>query len=384
MRIKKIVVMTMAAILAVIMTACNNNPTWVARHGETEVPPGAYIAYLMMGLDEASTKVEDSSKLLSGEIDGKAVSDYIVDFAKAEVNKLFGIQSKFAEVGLSLTEENITEHTSFADELYNARKSYYEAVGISKESLKMITETSMKSALLFNHFYGVGGEFALTDQEFDNVLNTNYYRASYHVFPKIDFTTGQALGQETLDQNKAKADQFLARAKAGENFVDLMWEHRSQQEGETETVTREEDYNYQYLIAKSATTSYPPVFLEGLGAAAEGDIFSLEDDYYYYVVQKLVPADATQAQKDQYRLGVTREAKYDEYTKMTGDWAQALEIVYNDQAFKAYTPKRVKEAGDKYFKAQSVSSSSLSLPPLQVSSQNEESSDTTSSSSTAE
>ena len=373
MKMKKIVALILALMLALSAAGCSTGDTsWVAKSGDTVITPGMYITYLMMGINDAAAKASDPEDPLSGEIDGIPAKEYVINYAKREITKYLGGAEKFRALGLSLSEDDIAQYQDYADYIYELGGEYYEMAGVSKDSVLAINENSMKAALVFDAVYGEGGELEMTEEEYDQAFADTYYRAYYYVFPKVDFTTGSPLSEEEIDQARADAEDFYAKVKAGGNFVDLMYEYRVShlEEGE-EVPERYEDEQYEYLFYKD-DTNVPPAFLNGLSAAADGDVFKIEDEYYYYVVCKLPISELAEDTKELYRLSLLQETKYDEFVVELEKWGNELEVEYNDAALKAYTPEKVKKDADAYAasagSSQAVSSSSASSSAAESSS----------------
>ena len=101
MRMKKIVALALALMLALSMAACGTKDTsWVAKAGDDVIAPGIYLTFLMTGVNDASTKAADPEKPLEGEIDGVPADQYVVEYAKREVTKYLGAAAQYRALGL--------------------------------------------------------------------------------------------------------------------------------------------------------------------------------------------------------------------------------------------------------------------------------------------
>ena len=360
MNFKKFLALSFALLITLSVAACGTKDiSWVAKADGTTISPGVYLTYLMMGLNDASAKVENPDEPLKGEIEGVSASQYVEDAAKKEITKLMGINKKFAELELSLSEEDIENYKNYANYLYSMGEAYYTACGISKESVEYVNEASMKTVLIFNKIYGEGGEKAVSNEEFEKIFADMFYRTRYMIFPKIDFTTYTPFTEEQLAKSKADAESYFARAKAGENFVDLMYEvqvESAKLEEGAETPERFADDQYEYVLRKD-DTSVPAAYLEGVSKAQNDEIVFLEDDYYYYVVNRLDVAGTAKEVKDNYRMSVIQELKYDEFMADLESWGSDVEVTYNKDALKAYTPEKVQKDTEKYMASLESSSS---------------------------
>ncbi|MEA5010408.1 MAG: hypothetical protein VB100_01630 [Angelakisella sp.] len=387
MNCKKLLALSLALLMTLSVAACGTKDTsWVAKTGDTTVTPGMYLTYLMMGINDAATKAENPDDPLKGDIEGVSASQYVEDMAKKEVTKLAGINKKFAELGLELSEEDVTNYKEYANYLYSMGEDYYKALGISLESVEAINEASMKTVLIFNNMYGEGGEKAVSDEEYEKIFAENYYRTRYMIFPKVDFTTYTPFDEEQLAKAKADAQSYYDRAVAGEDFVGLMYEIQvasAQAEEGAETPERLADDQYEYVLRKN-DTSVPPAYLENVEKAKEGDIFTFEDDYYYYVVNRMEIAGTSQEVKDSFRMALIQELKYEEFMADLESWGSDAEIKYNADALKAYTPEKVQKDTEKYMKSLESSSSSASSSPSSTEASSSEASSESSSEAASE
>ncbi len=355
----RIIALGMALALAVAGAGCSNEDTsWVAQAGEDTLPAGVYLVELMMGYNDAASQLYGEEDILKGTIGDVPAPQYITDFAKLESAKLLAIRRQFQDRGLTLSDEDKEQATQYTDYLYSMGEDYYTANGVSKDSVQYINDTSMMSLNVFNDIYGEGGEKGLTKDELKQAFAEEYTRSQYMLFPKVDTLTGAALDEEALAANKEKAESYLARALAGEHFPDLVYEQAVEQNGDSAGEQMEDD-SYDVYLQNNAGF-YPSAYETAVIDAEDNEIFTVEDDYYIYLIRKLPILEAADEDIEMYLDAVLQEMKYDEYMETVEVWASEMDIRYNTAALAAYTPAKLKMTDEQIAPSSSSSSESSS------------------------
>ena len=353
----RIAAIGLALMMALAGAGCSNEDTsWVAQAGEDTLPAGVYLVELMMGYNDAASQLSGEEDILQGTIGDVPAPQYITDFAKLESAKLLAIRRQFQDRGLSLSEEDESQATQYTDYLYSIGEDFYTANGVAKESVYYINETSMMSLNVFNDIYKEGGEKGISRDELKQALAQQYTRSQYILFPKVDMLTGAALDEAAIEEARAEAESYLARAQAGEHFPDLIYEQSVEQNGEAAGEQMEDD-SYDIYLENNAGF-YPSVFESSIVEAEDNEIYMVEDDYYFYVIRKLPILEAQDADLEMYLDVVLQNMKYDEYMETVDVWASELDIVYNNAALAAYTPSKLKMTQEQIASSSSSSSSS--------------------------
>ena len=255
----RIAALGLALMMALAGAGCSSEDTsWVAQVGEDTLPAGVYLVELMMGYNDAASQLSGEEDILKGSIGDVPAPQYITDFAKLESAKLLAIRRQFQDRGLSLSEEDESQATQYTDYLYSIGEDFYTANGVAKESVYYINETSMMSLNVFNDIYQEGGEKGISRDELKQALAQQYTRSQYILFPKVDMLTGAALDEAAIEEARAEAESYLARAQAGEHFPDLIYEQSVEQNGEAAGEQMEDD-SYDIYLENNAGF-YPSVF----------------------------------------------------------------------------------------------------------------------------
>lgn len=338
----------LALILAMVLvvSGCSSNAdvTWAAKLGEDTLPSGVYCAYLMMGYNDASSKITgEYDNLLREKVDDVSVPEYIVNYAKNETAKALAVREKFAALGEELAEADLKNAMDYASYVYRSAADYYRVNGVSETDIQYVYEGSLMSLKVFESIYGQGGEKEVPQEELMQEFQKNYTRSQYLLFPKIDTTTGAALSDEEVAKAKEQADEYLERAQAeGQSFTDLIHELELSRLTEDQEPYEKFDEPYYDAYLENATGYFPEAYEAAVLTGAEGSIQKVEDDQYVYIIKKLPIAEADQEAVDYYLSRILQNLKYDEFVTTMDEWGSRTDIVYNNDALKVYTPKNLK------------------------------------------
>ena len=342
--LKRCAVLLLTAGLLFSVAGCGGgkDTTWVAQLGEDRVSSGLYTLYLMDGYSDAASQItEDADSILNEKIDGQPVVNYITDYAKKQVNRLLSIRELFAKTGQELTQEEKDEAAAYANYYYTAFQEPYLANGVTQEDMTAMYESAAMTKRVFDSIYGEGGEEEVPREELYQTLKDTYTRSRHIVFYKVDLTTGEALDEAALAERKATAESYYARVNAGENIIDLALEYNNSQLAEGETPEERLEDKYYDAVAEKGTGSLPTVYSEQLEQMEDGAYALVEDDYYYIIIQKLSFDDADQEIVDTYLSVVLQNEKYDAFMEKMDALSERTDVVYNNEALKVYTPKKL-------------------------------------------
>lgn len=342
--IKKALAAALALVLALTAGCSGKDTSWAARSGEDTIPAGVYLVELMLGYNEAAGQLYGTEDILKATIGETPAPQYITDYAKRECANLLAIRKEFQKRGLSVGEEEDQGAADYTDYLYSIGEIFYQANGVEKESLRFINDTTMMSLALFSNIYGQGGEKEVPRAELEKEFSDRYTRSRYLIFPKVDLETGAPLSQEEQEANRERADQYYQQAKEGESFPALIHQYTLEQNPEN-AGEQQADNAYDVYLANN-TGYFPPVFEQGIVAAADNEVGQLEDEYYIYLFQKLPLLEGEPARVESYLSQVLQTIKYNEYMETIDGWGDALDVTYNNATLAVYTPSSLKMTVD--------------------------------------
>lgn len=335
---KKILALAMALCLVLASLAgCSGQDTsWIAQSGEDTVPVGVYILEMMMSYFDAYGQLNAPDDLLKESIGETPVVQYISDQAKNECAKLLAVRKEFADRGLVLSDAETQESTYNTEYDYGINETYYKGNGVAKESLQYLYDTSIMSRVIFGSIYGEGGEKEIPRAELEQEFSKSFTRSQFVFIPKIDMLTGTPLEGEQLTAAKERADDFLARAKAGEELSVLYNEVMAElypDGGNQELADTYLENNAGYFY---------PGYESAVVAAADNEIRLVEEEDVYFLIKKLPLLDGDSDIIDGYLSNIRQMMKSDEYMETLDQWGQNIDIRFNNAALAAYTPSKLK------------------------------------------
>lgn len=400
---KKLSAVITAAAIAASLSGCVDNGVIMTVDG-MEIKNGVYISLLRTSINLANTEVEeikaaentdstsdtDSTSSESEDvdvfdyvIDGKSYSDWIIDDARAGVMRFVGIQRECERLGIGLSEDERNEIAQSLNEQWEDTSisyygmefstwgEYYESMGIGLESMKELTIADELNDILFLHYYDEGGEWAVSDEEFEAAANENY--AAYNVIELnyLDYKGDLLILDDEKQEVKDRAKGYAERFNNGEDFLDIMYDEdwlnarndakADAEESYTEanadgltkeeyiqkaidevSVTRADDIaQYDQMIEKDGSSVSEELSEFVFGLDIDGKAYVLEGTTAVYVVVRKSVLDLENWEL-YYRTEVLQDMKGDEFDSRMDIICQNYDVEANDYLINhKYSPKKI-------------------------------------------
>lgn len=351
---KKLLAGALAVTTVAMSAGCSaaaKDTSWVAKAGDITITPGTYIYYMVNNYGAATSKVADmAGDVLTQDVDGKTGSQWIADESLINVKRMLAIESKYSEMGLTLTEDEQAQVDDYANTQYESYKNFMEKNGIGVDSLKAYYANNFKTNSIFFKLYDEGGEKAIPEEELRQHFNDNYLNSVYLVCPKFDTATYAELDEAGLAKVKAEAEGYFKRVQDGESINDVLldWEKANYSEEEIAGHQHDAPGAHEMVIAKDDTTA-PAAFIENLSKAEMDKPMMFEDEYYHYVaVRKELTGTTADATFTNNRMNMVMALRSEEYKALCDQWAKEMEdkgtITVNQDALALYTPEKLNMA----------------------------------------
>ncbi len=381
MRAEKRLLALCLAVMMMILTASCSSPDWVMELDGNKIVPGVYLFSMVNGYYDAKDKVttakEDERAAEESQADADAIArgesipeyeitytpdiviknlfkekvgdqpagEYITDLATKEMKRILVIDQQFAQLGLSLTESDLSNIAQYVTYLYDQQADHYTQNGIARTSVERYATSSYKASAVMFHTYRDDGDQAIPLAEKQKYFGENYTVSRFVVFAKIN-SQGEPLEGPAVAAAKAQADEYLRRAKEGENFYQLIYENQVAQLGASNvalTVEVAEQTLAYDMVIRNDSTSYTSTFLAALQGMAYNTPTLVEDDYYYYVVSRQDPAASPNyIQTESVKRDIVGGLRSDTFDALCDQWAAEANIVVNDAAISFYKPQKLK------------------------------------------
>lgn len=318
---------------------------------------------------ETKSQEQIDKEFFAKSIDGKPVSEWIVEKTKERLAEYGAVEKMFKDMGLSFSsvqKKSINENvkTVWENEYYagywpfesiygegiTTQGKYYESLGISEQSYKEIVTNNAKRSVIFDAIYGEGGSAAVSEDEINAYYLENYAKVN---MIQVDFEEdGENMPEGTgKEVSKTLADLYVERLNGGEKFGSVYEEYqdyvaKQNSDGtEEETVAEEEtvkaDEEYDQIIAKSST-AYGTDFIDKLFKMAYNKVELIEgDNAYYVVIRKDASGDSESVET--YKSDILHGLKDEEFTKTVDDTAASIEVKLDESLTKKYSPEKIKK-----------------------------------------
>lgn len=294
--------------------------------------------------DAATTEATTTTPFSDKVIEGKSVRDWINDEATIQMQKYVAVENKFDELGLAFTDNEPEKVNVYIESLWEYYGTMYEEMGISQNSLNLVTLNSEKKELIFNHIYGADGEKAVSEADVKKYLTENNFRINY-IEIELKDSEGNLLKSEGKEEMNAKAEGYIERAKNGEDFNAILKEYNdslntstaSTEDTAAEAAVEEAPDNTM-VVTKDGTYPDANIITKLFdGSVAAGDYFIVEstNSEKLYVVQclDLFADENYYADNEAY---VRHQLKDEEFEAEVESWIVGQTVERNEAAYKRY------------------------------------------------
>ncbi len=244
---RKIVAAAVAITCTASMCGCMDSGALMSIEG-VDIPNGVYLSTVMTSYSDAYSKIStakadlgDTSEIedvFAETVEDMTASEWIKADALKNVKRFVAIEKLFDEYGLSLSSEvtdslNSDLNTMWDEENYyvqyiygfDTMGEYYESVGISKDSMRVIYTNQSKENEVFAHLYDTDGTNAVSDEELNTYLVDNYASVKYLQLDYVD-KFGISLKEDaSIQAIKDTAKSYVDRLNNGESYLDVKYDY---------------------------------------------------------------------------------------------------------------------------------------------------------------
>lgn len=378
--LKKSTAFIAAAAMALSMSSCGKDTTWGAEIDGEQLRAGIMIYFQSSAVSEAmqympstdataaadgeAATTTESASVLDITIEDKPAREWINDKAVQSMREYAAVEKKFAELGLAFENKEEDRLNIVVDQMWEYFGTYYEELGVSKQSYHDVGLNSEKRTAIFNYYYGEGGEKAVPDDEVISYLKENNARVKYFTMPLKD-GEGNLLKSEGKAELKTMAEGYIDRLNASSaTFEEIQKEYNNyydnlvkaatetaegentdtaeQPEAEEDTAAAEP--NYGVVISKD-TTYLSAKIVEQAFSGESGSAYTLiedDDNEVYYLVQVLGLFDDPDYLENN-RESVLHNLKDEEFSAEVKSWTEGQNVVVNQDSVDRYKLEKILE-----------------------------------------
>ncbi|MGN0478488.1 MAG: hypothetical protein ACI4GO_03555 [Hominenteromicrobium sp.] len=331
----------LAIALCFSLAGCyDENMTWAAKKGDTELPIGAYIYYLSVAYNEAASQIGTDTEVLKGEVEGQPADEWIRERAKAYVNQYFWMDDEIARLGLEMTDEDYTSAQQSTSSYWTYFGSVFEDYGIAQSSFDIAySQYNQKYLMVFKALYGEGGEREVPQADIQDYYEQNYYSYEYFTAP-LTTVSEDGSSVEMTDEEKAEVAGKLEKVK-----TDILSGKKTVTDAANDYALEiGEDSSYQTGIKDQAgmeSAYLPSEFIDTLTAMSEDGVEIFEASGYMVLLHRLPIKDSEEEilADDDSRMNLIIEIKSEEFKDYVSEAAQGVEgVELNDKAISRYKP----------------------------------------------
>lgn len=244
--LKKISAGIVALAMAVSLFGCGKGTTWAAKSGDITIPAGIFIYYEMSSYyealeilkkdDETITKVSKNHV-----VEDTAALDWIQNKAADKMAQYVAVENKFEELELSLSDEDESNIDSMVAYYMSNFEENYVDNGISEDSLRKAFISDYKYSAIFKKYYAQkDGVEPVGEDEIKDFYTDEFARVKMIEF-KLKDGLGNLLKGEDKEEAIKMAEDYLKRAKNGEDFDDLISDYTEYYDNLVATAEEEQE-----------------------------------------------------------------------------------------------------------------------------------------------
>ncbi len=230
---RKLLALASALALCLSLAGCTiSTPDTVGTINGMEISSGLYLlaqfdayqqAAQYAGEDQDPSSVRSFLNETITLDDGSSttVSDYVADTTLADLRRFVAVETRFEELGQTLSEEYASQADSYTDQVMENYGSLYEANGIGEETIRRYEYNLFKQAALVDLLYGENGETPLTDAQLTDHLENEMIYARYIVVPLYNTSTFAFADEDQSAEMLQLAQQAAADGAADPDTFEI-------------------------------------------------------------------------------------------------------------------------------------------------------------------
>jgi hypothetical protein len=376
--LKKLISVILVCIMALSLAGCADIGYTHVIEGQT-IKAGIYLYYEYAAMNDFETEFTeknpnvdisaDGFKFQDQKLDGKDYTQWVQDKALEYCKRYVAINMMFDELGLSFTADEISEMKDEITALWENEDAmlmyyygidstswggYYTKRGISKESLTEAYQIVFeKYEKIFHHYYDVGGEKEIQQQQIDEYLVDNYARVRYISVSLLNANGEVATSEEELAKFKELVESYTKRLDAGEKFSDVYKDYQDYLKSQKETESEDKDTEDEKETEQPKENDYDRLIQRGVNAPSEkmakfiftldvGEAATFYDEKVYYAVIRL-PFLEREDWVEKYTEPAQHALFDDELEEVLKEKYADFTVEANIDAVNKYAPTKIKQ-----------------------------------------
>ncbi len=329
-RMKRFIALACVLCLALSFSACGKLEISreIATVNGRVITKAEFLYYLETVKEQmlSESGAQDAESFWKADIDGEKASELAKQKALEEILRIEIGAIKAEELGLTVPEDSIKNIRATVKSTDAETKAQIDAIkdstGLSDE---LLIQTSVKTALvnlLGNHILeNEPDKVTPAQEEIDKVYNEEYVRVKHILLMNTPEQTAEGAASEIAPeeyaaQQKAKAEEALAKAKSGANFDSLIKEYNEDPGMESSPD------GYTFTVGAMVPEFEDAAFSMAVGSVSEALV---ESSYGYHILKKY-PLLTAGEDYDQTIATIKDELSLDMYNKVLDSYKPEMTI----------------------------------------------------------
>lgn len=350
MKFNKIIALLLVVAVMTTLCACYN-PDTVATSGETKITGGQYLAYQYFVAQKVISEKSAGSlaALLKTEIDGKTAAEYLNAETISAIKQDLYVKSECDRLDIkldSLGEYQLEYYIQY--NWQNGVSTTMQKNGIGYESYKHVATLSQMTSLLFDKYYGAGGQFEVKESELMAYYDQNFAKVSMYVFPVKDVNSlaitaaTAALFNELALQMKDKVDAGASLASVVAEYYPTIQKNLGSTDKNLLTAEEAAAKLTSATLTPTDTSTYAEAVSKAAVALATGGCgVAVSETAVYIMVREQAYTDSTSfADLKATALSGLKNDEFSAYIKSEAE--KNVELAVDSKAVKYYSINNIK------------------------------------------
>ncbi len=333
------------SVIALVATVCaalfftnntNKEYKWVVKINGESFSPQQFVTAQLQSCIEAQIFLGEKN-VFESNINGMSGEDWINQNSIYLLKKYKYVTDEVKKRNLKFTHSTKKYIESFAKERWSDVESLYTQNGLTEEYYAQYLKSSYEEELLFNALYSEGGEFAVSDKDITEYLNSNLCRIALFCVPKYNEDKTPFTNQKLENLHKNVIDG-VKKINSGEDISTIASQLINFAGYDTKN-----PINITY-ISSSGINVGSDILKSVLGKLFEietNECIFYETEDFYYVFQRMELCD-TQVEYVCLKQDALFLMKNKEYEELIKDACDNMIVELNQGALKRYSPTQIK------------------------------------------
>ncbi len=233
---------------------------------------------------------------------------------KNSVSRYITINSEFENRKLTLNKTQKVEVSTNVNDLWHLYGSYYEGIGVSKQTLYKIELSKMYETALLVNFYGVDGVFPVSEEELKNYFNEHYCA--------IRFITGYLFNVDENGENVPLTDDEKNNIVTTYTSVATVINDGTTIE-QAVSAFGENTEIHDSLINSFSQEGFPEGFFDAVKAVEVDKAAAISLGNYIFLVKRVDVFSEDFGYYETYKNDCLKKMKGDEFSKIIDEWTKS-------------------------------------------------------------